>query len=177
MLPPKHLLKVKTATNYTCLKDSSLELENTNFRCYMGQMTDTVRNFPHSPSVKAPYALEFLLWNFCLLLWNLCRVNLVCVHMYDTIWNARLLLSSSGCWPQRYQPQKDHRIRAAEGRTIRISQFKLSLHVHTSCTVCVFGRLLKTLSQKLLWHFSGYRNLCWYDKCLPSSHHVSRRFS
>ena len=71
-------------------------------------------------------ALEFLLWNFCLLLWNLCRVNLVCVHMYDTIWNARLLLSSFGCWPHRYQPQKDHRIRAAEGRTIRISQFKLS---------------------------------------------------
>ena len=77
----------------------------------------------------------------------------------------------------RYQPQKDLRIRAASGRTIRISQFKLTLHVHISCTVCVFGRLQKTLSQKLCWHFSSYRNPCWYDKCLLSSHHVSRIFS
>ena len=42
--------------------------------------------------------------------------NVKCKAIAKFIW----LLTS------RYQPQKDHRIRAAEGRTIRISQFKLS---------------------------------------------------
>ena len=65
--------------------------EISNYWCYMGQMTDTVRNFPHSPSVKAPYALSLSCETFT------CFVkprSSKTVHVH-----AKLLLSSSGCWP------------------------------------------------------------------------------
>ena len=73
--------------------------EISNCWCYMGQMTDTVRNFPNSPSVKAPYALSIASWASYLWMWNLARVKLsyCLVHIMKCKATSMYI---SGCWPE-----------------------------------------------------------------------------